>query len=174
MDADEMPDFLANSILDGDDRLSDLLEAFLAVFCNYDYLSDRHSLFTPPDYLAVAMSMLARAGYAEKVGHQFRWSEKIGSAMKAAHVWDENSASFSELDEKEVEASAQLAWQTMPETLRMTILSGKSSVPDVTKILALGWRDGQWHAFRLDEPVVLRGSEISIARRLFEIAQSEK
>ena len=174
MDAAEMPAHLANSVLDGDDRLSDLLEAFLAVFCEYDYLPDRHTFFTPPDYLTSAMSMLARTGYAEKAGDQFRWTEKVGPAMKAAYVWDENSASFSETNEKEIEANAQLAWLTMPETLRTTIRSGKASVLDVTKILALGWRDGRWHAFRLDDPVVLGHNELPVARRLFAIAEGEK
>ena len=174
MNADEMPEYLVNSVIEQDDRLAGLLEAFLAIFCHYDALSERRVFFTPPDYLAAAMSMLARTGYAERAGDQFRWTEKISLTMKAADIWDEHSASIGETIEAELEESAQLAWQTMPDTLKMKIRSGNASVFDFAKILALGWRDGRWHAFKLDDPVVLRHTELPMARRLFEIAEDEK
>lgn len=174
MDADAMPDHLASSVRDGDDRLPNLLEAFLRVFCGYDSLSDRHSFFTPPDYLTAPMSMLARTGYAEKAGDQFRWAAKIGPAMQAAYVWDEHLVSFSERDEIDVETNARLAWQTMPDALKQAIRSRKVSVLEVTKILALGWRDSQWYTFRFDDPATLRDTDLPMARRLFEIAEAER
>lgn len=173
VDADEMPDLLANSVVEGDDRLPKLLETFLAIFCGYDDISDRHALFTPPAHLLAAVSMLARTGYAEKAEDQFRWVEKIAPAMKAAYIWDENSASFSETDEEAVETNAQLAWQTMPEILKKRLRSGQAGVRELTKILALGWHDGQWHAYRLKDPVCL-GNELTVARRLIEIAEAER
>jgi len=172
MDADEMPDFLADSVSNDDDRLFGLLEAFLAVFCEYDYLPDRHTPFTPPDYLGAAMNMLARNGYAERRGDQFVWTEPVRPAMQAAYLWDPNGISYEDVAEQKREAEAQLAWQTMPETLRESILSGKINLPMLIKILRVGWQDEQWRGFKLDDPGKLRPDWLTLGRRIFELAHA--
>lgn len=174
MDAAEIPDHLARTVSDGDQRLPVLLAAFLGLFVDHTgELSDRHAPFSSPDHLMPAMSMLVRTGYASKVGKQFRWTQKITPAMQAAWIWDENGASFEQTADIELERNAQLAWQTMPKPIKMALLSDKIGFMQFVKILALGWKEGRWVSYRLDDPFELQG-EITLARRILELAASGK
>ncbi|MBR1235816.1 hypothetical protein [Bradyrhizobium sp. AUGA SZCCT0182] len=145
IDANDMPKLLSSSVPQGDGRLFDLLVAFLQVFCHYDYLSDRHAPFSPPAYLLASMSVLARSGYAERIGNEFRWSELIGPAMRAAYVWDENFVSFAETEQAKLDAEATLAWQTIPESIQAAHFSERPlNKLVVAKLLHQCWNGEVW------------------------------
>ena len=145
MDANDVPNFLAGTVPQGDDRLFDLLVAFLQVFCHYDDLSERHLPFLPPEYLLASMSMLVRSGYAERIGNEFRWATLIGPAMRAAYVWDENSVSFAETEQRELDAEATLAWQTIPESIQAAHFSERPlNKLVVAKLLQQCWNGEVW------------------------------
>lgn len=87
MDADQMPEFVANRIEDGDGRQAVMLDAFLRVACRQAGLPTSHHPFSPAPAFARAMVALARAGYAERVGDAFKWTDRIGPAMRHARLW---------------------------------------------------------------------------------------
>ena len=169
VDAEQMPDFLATQ--DVNERISEILEAFVGVACEYGGLPDRGNWFDCPEKWAVAMKYLSLAGYAEQNGSRFRWTEKIKPAMLAAYIWDENVRPLDELADTEFEAEAERAWQTMPDTLRQAIRSSNMSFIELVKVLALSWKDGRWHDFNRDEAVVLTG-QIPLAHALINKALS--
>jgi hypothetical protein len=147
MNADEMPNALATTIAPGDGRMFDLLVAFLQIFCHYDYLSNRHGPFSPPDYLVASMSMLARSGYAERTGNEFQWTGLIGPAMRAAYVWDENSISFAETEHRKLDAEATLAWQTIPQSIQAAHFSERPlNKLMIAKLLQQCWNGEAWTA----------------------------
>jgi hypothetical protein len=161
MDADDMPNSLARTVPDGDDRLFDLLVAFLKVFCQYDSLSDRRTLFSPPRFLLPAMRHLARLGYAATTADQFRWTELVEPAMQAALVWDENSVGFADARRQKVEAEAKLAWRTMPETIR----SGYFSTRPLNRLVIVTLVRQCWNGEVWTSP-----EEISDVTNQFELA----
>lgn len=169
VDAEQMPDFLATH--DVSDRVSEILEAFVRVACGYGGLPDRGNWFDCPEKWNVAMKYLSLAGYAEQSGIRFRWTEKVKPVMLAANLWNENVQPLDELTETEFEAEAERAWQTMPDTLREAIRSSSISFIELVKVLALSWKDGRWHDFNRDQPVVLSG-QILLAKALVERAQT--
>jgi len=169
VDAEQMPDFLAAQ--DVSNSVSEILEAFLGVACEYGGLPDRGNWFDCPEKWRVAMKYLSLAGYAEQSGSRFRWTEKVKPAMLAAQLWDENVHPLDELTDTKFEAEVERAWQTMPDTLRQAIRSSNISFIDLVKVLALSWKDGRWYDFNRDEPVRLTG-QIPLAHALINKALS--
>lgn len=173
MDADEIPHFLTVAIENGDPRLAGMLDAFVGIACRYDGLSDERSLFRPPVTYLKAMWALARSGYAERVGDQYRWTNLIAPAMRAAFLWDEELQSYSALSRDEEEAEAEAAWRTMPETIRHTYFSSRPiDLIAFARILAVSWKDGKWHPFKSDDRVTLVG-QIALAKRISKCADAE-
>ncbi|MCP1839322.1 hypothetical protein ACVIIZ_005617 [Bradyrhizobium sp. USDA 4523] len=172
MNAAEMPDFLAASIGDGDPRIVQIVQSFVAIACggySRDVLSDQRDWFEPPPGYATAMKWLARHGYAEREQHAFRWTDRIGPAMRASQIWNDQDRSVEASERIERDAECELIWSTMPDTLKRGVKSGRVSFFDLVKALALGWRDGRWRAHRGDEPFELSGQTL-LARRIFELA----
>lgn len=150
---------------------ANLREAFIRVACGYGGLSDGLDWFEAPPLWSVAMRYFALGGYAEQNGPLFRWTAKIGPAMRSAGSWDEEWQSPAALVQAESEADAELAWQTMPDTLRHSLRSSKIGFLELVKVLALGWRDGRWQDFNRDSPVELSG-QMRLAKFLLERARS--
>jgi len=69
-----------------------LINAFVASFCEYGMGSKvvphqrRH--FPVPSALMPAFRELSNSGYCELSNDQARWTDKIGPAMVAAHLWE--------------------------------------------------------------------------------------
>lgn len=166
VDAIDIPDMLAKSVREKDDRLPFLLETFIRVHCGFDELSARRTPFKPPEHLASAMLALMQAGYAARDGDQFCWTSKIATAMRAADYWG--------VGEQETEMEAQLAWRTMPSKLKTALKSGKVHIYDLSKLLVLKWRDGRWHSVEVSASIPEDESEMPLAERLMQIAREEK
>ena len=171
VDAAEMPNFLAGSVDEADERMEELLAAFLRVACGYDGLSDERDCFTPPPTFAIVMQHLVGSGYAVRDGSLFRWTERVTPAMRSAGLWNEAGQSLQLLATAEREAEADLAWRTMPDTLRESIQSSRIGFFELVKVLALSWRDGAWHEFKRDSYFELAG-QVTLARALIERAQT--
>lgn len=174
MNAEEMPDFLAASIADGDPRVAQLIQSFVAIACGYGepltVLSDERDWFEPPPKYAIAMKWLARYGYAERDGSALRWTDKIGPAMRAGYCWTDQNQSVQATERMEQDAECDLIWSTMPDTLKQAIKSKRISFFDLVKALALGWKDGEWRAFKSDDPFELTG-QTTLAQLIFERAE---
>jgi hypothetical protein len=163
MNADEMPDFLATSIGDGDPRIARIVQSFVAIACGgygKAILSDERGWFEPPPGYATAMKWLARHGYAERDGGAFRWTDKIGRAMRASYIWNDQDQSFEAVERIEQDAECELIWATMPDALKQGIKAGRVGFFDLVRVLALGWKDGQWHAYRSDDTFELSGQTV--------------
>lgn len=171
MDAEAMPGALASAGIDGDVALQAVLGSFLTLGCGHDRLSSERTPFTPPAAYEAAMRALVRAGYAQSVGSAFRWTDKIGPAMREIEAWDENGQSLATLREQDRLAQADAAWRSMPETIRRAHFA-KRPVPlvPVVEALTMSWRDGAWHPVTREAPAAPAG-QIALARRLIDLAQ---
>jgi hypothetical protein len=174
MDADEMPRHLATRIQGGDPRIDILMTAFIGVACAYaSYgetpLSDERDWFTPPPQYLTAMHWLARGGYAESDGDTFRWTEKIGPAMRSHFYWTEDNASTTTLGREWRKDECERIWEKMPDTLKQAIKSKKLNVLDLAGTLARSWKDGEWRA-RDDNSEFRLTGQIHLARELLERA----
>lgn len=173
MNAEEMPSFVTTFIFEGDPRIPQMIQAFVAIACGgYEKhpLSDRREWFDAPPHYLIAMKWLTRLGYAERNRGTFRWTEKIAPAMRAGYLWNEEGFPFWEAEEAEQQAECELIWATMPDTLKHSLKTGAVGLWDLVKILALGWRDGQWHTYEPDQRIELAG-QVTLAQRLLELAE---
>lgn len=169
MNADDMPNHFADVMAESDDRARDVLVAFLQIFCEYDHLPDCRSPFAAPRYLQAAMSMLMRKGYAEKIDDEFSWTASIAPAMQSAGRWDGDAVSRSELGQRDLAVNAQLALETMPETIRESVRSGRMNFIEFTRVFSLSWKNQRWHAYKLDD-TAKAGINLRLAKRVFEFA----
>jgi hypothetical protein len=166
MDAADMPDALAAAVREDDPRLPALLETFLAIAAGQDDLSDDRAPFTPPDHYLAAMRALARLGYAERTGDSYYWTDRIGPAMRAADLWDEDLQSVAVAARAALIAEADAAWRSMPDTIRRSHFGPRpASFMDVVRVLARSWKGGRWHPYRADARVGLAG-HLDLARQL--------
>lgn len=171
MDSAAMPGVLASTVADGDERLPALLASFLAIVCMHDGLSSEHAPFSPAPSYAAAMRTLARAGYAQKVGSAFRWTERVAPAMREIQAWDQDGRSLVTLAERERLAQADAAWRSMPETIRKAHFKSRPvALVPVVEALTMSWRDGAWHPVTR-EPAPVPAGQIALARRLIDLAQ---
>jgi hypothetical protein len=173
MHAVDMPDALAAALQDGDPRVRGVIETFLTVACGYDSLSDARTPFAPPAPYLPALRALARLGYARRIGADFCWTDHIGPAMRAAHLWDESLQSNAATGAAALSAEAETAWRTMPDTIRRAYFAARP-VPlmDFVKVLARSWKSGQWHSYRADARFELAG-QVDLARRIIALADEE-
>lgn len=169
VDAADMPDLLAAGETP-DDAAARLREAFVRVACGYGGLSDALDWFVSPPHWRMAMNHLAREGYALRDGDRFRWTERIGPAMRSAYLWNEAGQSLGTLAQADFERDVELAWRTMPDTLREAIRSSRIGFIELVKVLALSWKEGEWRDFNRDERVELTG-QVELARALLTRAQ---
>ncbi len=147
MDADAMPAFVGGTIRAGDPRIENTVAAFVNVACYFAGLSDERTPFTPPAALAESMRALSRFGYAERLGGQYRWTDKIGPAMRESYLWDAELRSQTTLERGVGASEAEAAWRTMPETIRQRFFSNRPiEFMEFLKVLAQHWRGGKWHA----------------------------
>lgn len=168
MNADEMPSYLASRIPEGDPRIELVLRAFIRVACCYgEALTDERGWFRPPPRYATAMQWLSKCGYAQHRTGAFRWTEKIGPAMRSSYLWTEDNRSTTTLRREHLMAECEAVWQAMPDTLRRAITTKRITLLELTAVLARGWKNGQWRSFNRDEPVRLTG-QIALAGALIE------
>ncbi|MEP2101223.1 MAG: hypothetical protein ABJP02_07665 [Parasphingorhabdus sp.] len=108
MDADAMPDFLAQKTETDDKRISILIEAFIGLACGYGdaLLPDVRGWFHPPVQYVQSMKWFARTGYAERKESEFRWTEKIAPAMQANYYWKQENQNLSEIGDKDLQKEA--------------------------------------------------------------------
>lgn len=170
IDAAAMPGHLATLLPGGDPRVADMLVAFLRIACEFDGLSTARSPFSPPAAYAAALRALASAGYAEPVGDAFAWTGRIAPAMRRAGTWDEACRSRAALAACALDAQAEAAWRTMPQTVRRAHFSHRPvGVVALVETLARCWRDGAWkHGNR--EAASLPAGHVALARRLIALA----
>jgi hypothetical protein len=166
MDADAMPDHLGRLVGSDDPRLPQLLEAFILVACDHGGLPHTRAPFSCPDAHLDAVRMLERTGYVEAVGDQYRWTAKIGPAMRAAVFWNEDDMDRMELEEAETERQAEAALQTMPDAIRDAFMNAPDDVISWYAVVCACWKDGRWQDPQ-PGPVVLSGG-LDLARRLAE------
>jgi hypothetical protein len=107
--------------------IDDVLEAWLSLFANQsDHASSTRVPFVPDDDIRRVMDALAALGYAKLLGNAFIWTDKIGRAMWASGLWDDNNLSHKELEEREIDLDMRTALASIPDDVRRLALSGKT------------------------------------------------
>lgn len=103
-----------------------LLEAFIALACDYGAdaarrLPHTRTPFSPAPVNAAVVDALAEHGYLDRVeGDRFTWSDNIAPVMVAAYFWDEDGQNLSELAAAQVELEARRALDTLPPEISLT------------------------------------------------------
>lgn len=165
LDADDIPKFLAQRVQENDSRFPQLLEAFIRIAANYENLPTTRNLFSCPERLIEVMNRLVEGKFAEKVGDQFRWTEKISPAMRAAYLWDEHDNSYSDSEEHRLETESDNAVRTMPTDIRKAFEDNPENLIGWTAVLSTRWKDGAWHDAPDDARITLSGG-LGLARRV--------
>ena len=169
MDADAMPGYLAATFRNGSVALPRMTEAFVSVSDHYGRLPSERSLFLPPPCYVRATQSLGRRGYTGCVGDHYRWTDQVGPHMQAATLWNEQLQPYPTPHREAEDAEAELAWRTMPDTIRRTCFGpGWFDRFAFIRILALSWYGGTWHPFRQPDAFELSG-QVTLAKRIKEL-----
>lgn len=167
----EIEDLLAIAVPNGDERVGELLLAFVGAACRYYGVSDEHEAFSVDPPLLPAFEELARHGYVQKTEEKFVWTDKIGPIMRAEDLWNEELISYKTLERKAVHSEAQVAWSTMPEAIKREQLSQRpKDLRPLYDVLARHWRDGRWQDPIDKVSVKDHRHLIAVARRIAELA----
>ncbi len=174
MDAVEMPEYLATRVGEGDPRIETLLAAFLGIACAHsEYrdnpLSDERDWFDPPTRYITAMEWLSLGGYADRDSQRFRWTDKIGPAMRANQYWTEDNCSETSIENARTAEEAQLAWASMPQRLKDSLKSNEINALELALVLSRSWRDGEW---REPDDLASFGWRTLLAYQILEIAKT--
>jgi hypothetical protein len=171
MDMEAMPEFLTRSMANDDPRFAPMLDSYLGVAAGFGGLSTERTPFLPPPAHVEPVRALARRGYAEIVGDQYRWTDLIGPAMRQAGFWDDALRSYTTLHLEAEVAEAEAAWRSMPDTIRHRLFERQpAKVGNLVRELALRWKGGEWHPAKKDQSVTLTG-QMALADRIIEIAK---
>ena len=151
-----------------------LISSYLLVACDYgeqnSYMPTRRSPFSPQAQYKMEIEALAYHGFADRVGSEFAWNDKIGDAMRAAAFWNTDNHCRGQIEEERLEAEARLACRSMPETVRHAYFSKHPvALLPIVRLLARAWHDDRWSFDDNSERITLRGNP-KLARRIVEIA----
>jgi hypothetical protein len=152
IDADRVAQLVTDRSRAGQITLPPIDDVFAAwIWCatHRGHASDKRLPFIPHDDVRPVMDALAALGYAKPLGNAFIWTDRIGPAMQMSGLWDENSLSHQELEERELDLEMRAALASIPEDVRHSALTGNATA--VTKALAARWVDGVWLPDTVDE-----------------------
>jgi hypothetical protein len=146
IDADRVAQFISGQSRAGHIKLPPIEDVFGAWIWLYgsqwDHASTRRLPFVPHDDIRPVMDALAALGYAKPLGNAFIWTDRIGPAMQASGLWDENNLSREELEEREIDLEMRAALASIPDDVRHAALRDDQIA--VVKALAARWVDGAW------------------------------
>jgi hypothetical protein len=146
IDGDQVAQFVTERSRAGQVTLppiDDVLEAWLSLFGGQlGHASLKRLPFVPHDDIRAVMGTLAALGYAKPLGKAFIWTDRIGPAMQASGLWDENNLSREELEERDVDLDMRKALASIPDDVRHAALRDDQIA--VVKALAARWVDGAW------------------------------
>jgi len=146
IDADRVAQFISDRSRAGQIKLPPIEDVFGAWIWLYgsqwDHASTRRLPFVPHDDIRPAMDALAELGYAKPLGNAFIWTDRIGPAMQASGLWDENNLSREELEERDVDLEMRKALASIPDDVRHAALRDDQIA--VVKALAARWVDCAW------------------------------
>jgi hypothetical protein len=174
IDGNKASDFVSERLKSKVSNTPELDSVILAwILCAefFGMITSRRSPFNPHDDMLPLMELMVHNGYAEKLGQQYLWSDKIGTAMRAADNWNSDNLSFIEVEEREVEADLREALKTAPELVRIAAL--RKDELTVQAALCNLWVDGQWIQLAEDRKISLFGG-IERARRFIELVTEDK
>lgn len=157
MDADDMPAFLAARIQVGDARVEQLLVSFLEVACHHHGLETHRDRFSPPHILQESIRFLMLSGYVAQAATEYRWTDKIAPAMRAAYFWDDENEGLVTKWLQEEADECKLVWESMPDTWRHKVKSGELGVLALAVVLARSWEDGHWRESTADDRITFAG-----------------
>ena len=174
VDADAMPEFLNTRVEPDDWRVPDLLASFVCTCCVHDFLSDDRSWFVPKSGHEAALESLAYLGHAQKVDSRYRWTDRLGPIMQANGLWNSRLQSLAALERDAITCEAELAWRTMPESIRRRYFTSRPiDMLAFTRLVALSWREGEWHRICKPDAFWTGRDQVPLAYRIVELADRD-
>lgn len=95
---------LAVQPVSDDATLHGLIDAYLYLAFDYDGLDHSHDWFMPDMSYAPLLDAFAAAGYADKNGADYRWSDKMAPHMIALGNWTESGREVRDVQRDELRA----------------------------------------------------------------------
>ena len=145
MDWPSIPDFIMNDPEEARLRVLELLKEFVCVsVSNVPELQTHREPFTPAPQYQRVMDCLAEAGYAERIGFVFRWTDKIAPIMQRLGEWDEVGNHFETMMQNQDWQLAHEAWDTMPATIKERLKKNPDDLLTIRGVLSCFWINQRW------------------------------
>lgn len=122
--------------------LDDILTAFVSCADHFGEIGSRRAAFPIHDDLRAVLNLLEKARYVELTQEGALWTDRIGPAMREAVLWNEQNISYDETNQRDREASMELAFQTIPDGVRQLALEGDEFV--LRMVIAALWTGKNW------------------------------
>lgn len=151
----EFEDFIQTSLDELGVDMEDVLEGFVAVTVAYRcFLPAARAPFDAPDDHRAALNLLVLHGYAERAGGQFRWTDRIGPAMRDCFMWNDAFEHQATIWEAELIEEARAACASMPDLVRARLkrVADDASEVDFVRTVARHWDGKGWHVQPLSPP----------------------
>ena len=136
--------------------MDEVVSAFVGVAVGFrGTLPTTRDAFAPPEDYRHALNLLALHGYAERVDGQYRWTDRIGPAMRDSFLW--NTAFEDQIGQWDAEERHRLtaAFDAMPDLLkaRMRRVAANEAEIEFVKVLARHWDGENWRIRPEDKPL---------------------
>lgn len=144
-----------------------VLEAFLGIMTDYRCeISAGREAFRVHEGFETLFALLHRCGYADHLGDEVKWTNKVLPQMRALYLWDEDGVPVDEYQGAEIEEM----WRTLPATIRKEIFSKwPVDVVSLSAVIKRLWDGSRWHSTASSAEASgrsARGDAVSKARRL--------
>lgn len=149
--------------------IEQLISACLGLSCGQcGNLPTTRELFEPPREYLPLMQQLARNGYAGKITDQFRWTDKIAPAMRAAFLWDDQLQDFGDQEAH----LRETMWNTMPAEAKQRYFFDRFDPLGFAIYKSECWapEERNWTGAQPTRPVGeirFKGGGVTIARELY-------
>ena len=155
-----------------DPRVPAILNTFVGLACLHDDLPDGQDWFQAPSIYRASLVQLSRTGYAARLGRQLRWADEIDPAMRARRVWDSRNRSYAMLERDRLSTDAELAWRTMPVTIRKRFFGApETDVVGFLRVLSHCWDDGTWRPFQEGSRSMVFGDAKRLADKIMAMSE---
>lgn len=128
-------------------EIGEVLAAFVGATIGHCALlpAAREPFAAPTDHRAV-LGQLALHGYAEKVGDDYRWTDRMGPAMRECYLWTEDLQDLKTVHAAELLREAEAALAGMPDLLRARLARSawRDSEFDFVREVARHWDGEAW------------------------------
>jgi len=146
MDADDMPEYVTQSVQLDKSILQELLETFLRVASSQlGLLPSTREPFVASEQFTDVVNALAENGYIIRNGKYSIWTDNISPVMQRAKLWDQNFHDFKTIEEQEIYSEAKKALKAMPQEAKEFLFKEKQiNTVEIASFVRTHWDGERW------------------------------